>query len=152
MATKNYLAGLMALPMYTGVIGASPTNTPGVFTLINAGENDKKIAYCVDTGEFIYRTMGNNDLDKSTIFNAYGVGAYVWSGTAWDVVPASHTRQHAITSTSDHTSEATPGQVLIADANGLPVDGTNTDAEISAAYDGRIQVAPDARHFYFETP
>lgn len=35
---------------------------------------------------------------------------------------AQHARQHAITSTSDHTSSATPGQVLKADANGLPVD------------------------------
>jgi hypothetical protein len=33
-----------------------------------------------------------------------------------------HLRQHAITSTSDHTSTATPGQVLKADSNGLPVD------------------------------
>jgi len=32
-----------------------------------------------------------------------------------------------------HTSTATPGQVLQADANGLPVDATNTDAEVDAA-------------------
>jgi hypothetical protein len=44
-----------------------------------------------------------------------------------------HGRQHAITSALDHTSTATAGQVLKADANGLPVDGTNTDAEVSAA-------------------
>ena len=44
-----------------------------------------------------------------------------------------HARQHAITSTSDHTSSATSGQMLKADANGLPVNATNTDAQVSAA-------------------
>lgn len=39
---------------------------------------------------------------------------------------------HAITSAS-HTSTATSGQMLKADANGLPVDATNTDAAVSAA-------------------
>jgi len=32
-----------------------------------------------------------------------------------------------------HTSTATPAQILQADANGLPVDATNTDAEVSDA-------------------
>ena len=44
-----------------------------------------------------------------------------------------HTRQHSITQTLDHTSTATPGKILKADANGLPVDATNTDAQVSAA-------------------
>ena len=44
-----------------------------------------------------------------------------------------HARQHSITSTSDHTSTATSGQMLQADANGLPVNATNTDAQVSAA-------------------
>jgi len=48
-------------------------------------------------------------------------------------VSASHTRSHAITGTSDHTSSATPGQILKADASGLPIDATNTDAAVSAA-------------------
>lgn len=47
---------------------------------------------------------------------------------------ASHTRQHAITTAADHTSTATSGKMLKADANGLPVDATNTDAEASTAY------------------
>ena len=46
---------------------------------------------------------------------------------------AHHTRSHAITSTSDHTSTATSGQMLKADANGLPVDASNTDAAVAAA-------------------
>jgi hypothetical protein len=32
-----------------------------------------------------------------------------------------------------HTSAATPGQVLQADANGLPVDATNSDTDVAAA-------------------
>jgi hypothetical protein len=34
---------------------------------------------------------------------------------------------------ADHTSGATPGQILQADANGLPVDATNTDGEVADA-------------------
>lgn len=47
---------------------------------------------------------------------------------------ALHARQHSITSTSDHTSTATSGKMLKADANGLPVNATNTDTEAAAAY------------------
>ena len=43
-----------------------------------------------------------------------------------------HGIQHAITSTDDHTSEATEGQMLQGDANGLPVDATLSDDEIVA--------------------
>jgi hypothetical protein len=46
---------------------------------------------------------------------------------------ALHAQSHAITSTSDHTSSATSGQILQADANGLPVDASNTNAEVASA-------------------
>lgn len=36
-----------------------------------------------------------------------------------------------------HTSGATPGQILQADANGLPVDATNTDADVADAVSKR---------------
>lgn len=60
---------------------------------------------------------------------------YFYTGAAWEPVAGAsdHARQHAVTSASDHTSAATPGQALQADANGLPVDATNTDAEVAAA-------------------
>ena len=48
-------------------------------------------------------------------------------------VSASHARSHAITGTSDHTSSATPGQMLKADASGLPIDATNTDTDVASA-------------------
>jgi len=44
-----------------------------------------------------------------------------------------HSQQHVITSTSDHTSTATSGRMLKADANGLPVDATNTDTDVASA-------------------
>ena len=54
--------------------------------------------------------------------------------THWDAAySASHARQHSITGTDDHTSAATAGQLLKADANGLPVDATNTDVAVAAA-------------------
>lgn len=45
----------------------------------------------------------------------------------------SHDRLHAITSIADHSSTATAGKVLKADVNGLPIDASNTDAEVAAA-------------------
>jgi hypothetical protein len=47
--------------------------------------------------------------------------------------PNIHLRQHAITDTNDHTSTATSGQMLKADASGLPVNATNTDTQVSDA-------------------
>jgi hypothetical protein len=40
---------------------------------------------------------------------------------------------HDIADPTRHTSAATPGQILQADANGLPADATNTDADVSDA-------------------
>src|SRR3990167_6762092 len=44
-----------------------------------------------------------------------------------------HTRLHRITNVLDHSSTATSGKMLKADANGLPVDATNTDAQVASA-------------------
>lgn len=54
-------------------------------------------------------------------------------GATWSIVPAGHERLHSITSPLDHTSTATPGRMLRADANGLPIEATNTDAEVADA-------------------
>ena len=56
---------------------------------------------------------------------------YVYNGSAW--VLEIHAQQHSITSTADHTSSATSGKMLKANANGLPVDATNTDTEVADA-------------------
>ncbi len=50
-----------------------------------------------------------------------------------DLHADSHARQHAIDDTDDHTSTITANHVLVADVNGLPAEGTNTDTEISGA-------------------
>lgn len=55
---------------------------------------------------------------------------------AWVKKTLAETRailKHAITSTDDHTSTATSGRMLKADANGLPVDATNTDTDVADA-------------------
>ena len=61
---------------------------------------------------------------------------YIWKSGVW-VSDATHPRQHAIDSTSDHTSSISTGKVIIADANGLPAEGSNSDTDISTAYDSR---------------
>ena len=55
------------------------------------------------------------------------------SSAAQAAISASHARQHAITGTSDHTSSATPGQLLKADASGLPIDASNTNTDVASA-------------------
>ena len=51
-----------------------------------------------------------------------------------------HTRLHSIIDTLDHSSTATSGRMLKANANGLPVDATNTDAQVSTAVtDSHVQ-------------
>ena len=59
--------------------------------------------------------------------------SYYYSGTAWVIEEIAHAQQHAITSTTDHTSSATSGRMLKADANGLPVNATNTDTDVADA-------------------
>ncbi len=55
------------------------------------------------------------------------------SGDIADAIAKKHVRQHSITQTLDHTSTATSGKMLKADANGLPVDATNTDTDVASA-------------------
>lgn len=52
---------------------------------------------------------------------------------AQGVVQASHLQKHSLISSDDHTSTATSGKILKANTDGLPVDATNTDAEVSSA-------------------
>jgi len=88
---------------------------------ITAGDN-VICAVKMFTGQTEIRCNQNsNDLIDLRFTGASGAASY------------SHARQHVITSTLDHTSTATAGRILKADANGLPVDATNTDAEVAAA-------------------
>jgi len=56
----------------------------------------------------------------------HGGGGGVFAGIG-------HKRLHEITSPLDHLSAAIPGRMLKADANGMPVNATNTDAQVAAA-------------------
>jgi hypothetical protein len=46
-----------------------------------------------------------------------------------------HDRLHSITSVLDHSSAATPGRVLIADNNGLPIEGIVPDTDLAIVRD-----------------
>lgn len=87
------------------------------------------------TGTLSSQTDLNNALGgKEPTINAGETGQYWRGDKTWQTLPvASHDRQHAITSTSDHTSAATQGYLLKADANGLPIEATNTDGQVSGA-------------------
>jgi len=68
----------------------------------------------------------------STIAEVGGAAAVATHEGTYDHT-AIHARSHALNGASDHTSAATSGQMLKADANGLPVDAANTNVEVAAA-------------------
>lgn len=98
-----------------------------------------------DMTKTVYDTNLNGVVDNSEALGGVAASGFVQTGNAsWvDLTDGGsttlhshandHARQHSITSTSDHTSAATSGQMLQADTNGLPVNATNTDAQVAAA-------------------
>jgi hypothetical protein len=50
-----------------------------------------------------------------------------------DAVAKKHFRFHVLNSTADHSSTIQATKVMIADANGLPAQGTNTDSQVVGA-------------------
>ena len=62
-----------------------------------------------------------------------------------DAVDEKHLRLHAIDSTFDHTSSATSGKMLKADANGLPIEASNTDTEVSTAVTQAAAAIPSSQ-------
>jgi len=56
-----------------------------------------------------------------------------WEAEDSHTIEGEHAQQHAITAIADHTSGATPAQMLQADANGLPIDATNTNTDVADA-------------------
>lgn len=91
-----------------------------------------------------------------TLTLSAGTGITITGDATVDSITiAAHAQQHAITSTSDHTSTATAAQMLKADANGLPVDASNTDAQVVSAVlanrghrDGLNVTIKDATNLY----
>jgi hypothetical protein len=120
--------------------GADPLNVENLPTL----ELDDALVLAPDGAggvEFRAEAVGGNieamptaEMDDTLVLAPDGAGGVEFRAEA---VGASHARQHAITDTDDHTSGATPAQLLQADAYGLPVDATNSDAEVTDAVDKR---------------
>lgn len=110
--TAGVITALSSAQVRT-LLGLATTDSPVFVTAKLSGLADGKIPYHVDD------TTGFADGPVKTDVD--------------DAVTKKHAQQHAITSTSDHTSTATSGKMLKADANGLPIDATNTDAQVSAA-------------------
>jgi len=87
------------------------------------------------TGTLSSQTDLNGALNGKEPTISSGTIEQYWRGDkTWQTLPvSSHDRQHAITSTSDHTSTVQQGYLLKADANGLPIQATNTDGQVSGA-------------------
>ena len=123
---KRYL--LIVLAFMLALSGCYPgvsMSENGTSTIIQiAGENISVILSGILGHHAVWQ--GPYSLGSSTNTDAQIAAAVAASASA-------HARQHVITSALDHTSTATPGQILKADANGLPINATNTDAQVSAA-------------------
>ena len=107
-----------------------------------SGENDKVIKYNNSSGKWEVTTFTSADIQGAiNKEHTQGTDQYLDKGGSnevsvadvKDAVDKRHNQQHSIISTADHTSTATPGRLLKADDNGLPIDATNTDAEVSGA-------------------
>ncbi len=129
-------------------ITATATDPNTVAVAVSAASTVTVTASVGNVGDMtkaVYDTDNDGVVDNSEALGGVAASGFVQTGNAlWiDLTDGGatslhshandHARQHAITSTSDHTSTATSGQMLKADANGLPVNATNTDAQVSAA-------------------
>ena len=129
-------------------ITATATDPNTVAVSVSAASTVSVTASVGNVGDMtkaVYDTDNDGVVDNSEALGGVAASGFVQTGNAsWvDLTDGGatslhshandHARQHSITSTSDHTSTATSGQMLQADANGLPVNATNTDAQVSAA-------------------
>lgn len=87
----------------------------------------------IDADKAIYRDSTASDGLVTSTWTQVKAFLKAYFDTLYGGIGSAHARQHAITATADHTSTATSGRMLKADANGLPVDATNTDSAVAAA-------------------
>jgi hypothetical protein len=116
----------------------APTNvvtTTGIQTLTNKTLTLPKINENVQlagTSTQIDSAISLKHTQNTDQYLDYGGVSESTAASVASAVSLKHTRQHSIISTTDHTSTATAGKMLKADANGLPVDANNTDTQVSA--------------------
>jgi len=105
---------------------ADNPSSPEVGDIYIATDSDK-VYKCITVGT--WSLIKNLDLSGNKVSDLSDITS---TGTDIDdAVAKKHNQQHSITSTADHTSSATPEKLLKADANGLPIEATNTDTEVA---------------------
>lgn len=86
----------------------------------------------IDADKVLYRDSTALDVLVTSTWTQVKAFLKTYFDTLYGALGTSHTRLHSIVDTLDHSSAATPGQILKANANGLPVDATNTDVQVAA--------------------
>jgi hypothetical protein len=86
------------------------------------------------TGQLLINTDTSHVLQPGDTVSACADLKNRWLLTDVNKVnPFEHPRLHALDSTIDHSSTIDEGYLMKGDANGLPAQATNTDAEVAAA-------------------
>jgi hypothetical protein len=86
----------------------------------------------IDADKPLYRDSAAGDALVTSSWAQVKAFFKTYFDTLYGPLASAHARLHSITSALDHTSGATPGKMLKADANGLPVDASNTDIQVAA--------------------
>jgi hypothetical protein len=87
----------------------------------------------IDADKPLYRDSTAGDALVTSTWTQVKAFLKTYFDTVYGAIGLAHARLHSITSASDHSSTATPGKMLKADANGLPIDASNTDVQVAAA-------------------
>jgi len=87
----------------------------------------------IDADKALYRDSAAGDALVTSTWTQIKAFLKTYFDTLYGAIGLAHTRLHSITSALDHSSAATAGKMLKADANGLPIEATNTDADVADA-------------------
>jgi len=87
----------------------------------------------IDADKVIYRDSTTSDALVTSTWTQIKAFLKTYFDTLYGTLGSAHARLHSIVDVLDHSSAATSGRILKADANGLPINATNTDAAVAAA-------------------